>query len=274
MNIEKTIIKPGSGWELINISEIIRYKDLFYFYTIRGIKAKYAQSVLGVGWAIIQPLFTTLLFTLVFGKIAKIDSNGIPYLLFSLSGVVPWAFFSGSLTESSNSLIANANMISKVYFPRLILPMSATLGKLLDFIIGCFLLVGFSVYFGYYPNSNIIFLPLLVLIMFMAASGTGMILSSMAVQYRDVKHAMSFLVQLLMFTAPVVYPASKIPEKYQTIYALNPMGGIIEGFRAIFIGVNPMPWNSILIGSMVAIFLFVFGMFYFRRMEKIFADVV
>ncbi|MEQ9149791.1 MAG: ABC transporter permease, partial [Cytophagales bacterium] len=221
-----TVIKPQKGWQLIDVKEIIRYKDLLYFLVLRGIKAKYAQSVLGVSWAVIQPLFTTLVFTVIFGNLAQVSSDGIPYVIFSFTAMVPWNYFSGTLTESSNSLVANANMITKVYFPRVVLPLAAVFTKLLDFCIGFITLAGFMIYFRFVPSIDALFIPLLLLILLLTSMGIGMILSAMAVQYRDVKHAMTFMTSLLMYAAPVVYPASLIPEKYQFWYALNPMVGV------------------------------------------------
>lgn len=269
----QTIIQPTRGWQMINFRELSRYRDLLYFLVIRGIKARYAQSVLGVSWAIIQPLFTTLVFTIVFGKVAKVDSEGVPYIIFSFAAMVPWNYFSSTLTESANSLVANANMINKVYFPRLVLPLSAALSKLLDFLIGFGVMVGFLVYFNMLPAWELVFLPLLLLILLMNSLGVGMILSAMAVQFRDVKHAVSFLVQLLMYGAPVVYATSAIPESYRFWYALNPMVGVIEGFRSIFLGTQAFPWQWIWPGAFVAVVVFVFGLFYFRKMERVFADV-
>lgn len=268
-----TRIRPSSGWTQLNISELIEYKDLLWFLTLRGIKAKYAQSVLGVGWAVIQPLFTTLIFTIVFGNLAKITSDGTPYFIFSLTGMVAWNYFSGTLTESTNSLVANAGMISKVYFPRLVLPLSAVLSKLLDFIIGFLLLIVFLFVYQIPATTEVFVLPLLMLLLLMTSIGIGMILSAMAVQYRDVKHVMTFLTQLLMYAAPVVYPASAVPDQFKYWYALNPMVGVIEGFRAALLHTRPMPWDFIGIGALVALLVFVYGAFYFKRMERVFADV-
>lgn len=268
-----TTLKPSSGWQMIDWRELIRYRDLLYFLTVRGIKARYAQSVLGVSWAIIQPLFTTLVFTVVFGKLAGISSDGVPYVIFSFTAMVPWNYFSNTLTESANSLVTNANMITKVYFPRLVLPLSAALSKLLDFAIGVVVLAGFMIWFQFIPTIWVLFTPVLLLMLLMCSLGLGMILSAMSVQYRDVKHALSFLVQLLMYAAPVVYPTSKVPVEWQFWYSLNPMVGVIEGFRAALLGTQPMPWAWIGTGALVSLGLFIFGSFYFRRMEKIFADV-
>lgn len=266
------IIEPSSGWKMVDFKELWRYKDLLYFLTLRGIKARYAQSVLGVAWAIIQPLFTTLVFTLVFGGLAKVDSDGMPYVLFSYLALWPWNYFSGTLTESANSLIQNANMITKVYFPRMVLPLSAILSKLLDFTIAFVVVIGMLIYFKQMPGWGIVVLPLLTIQLLMCSLGIGMFLSALAVKYRDVKHALTFVVQLLLYAAPVVYSTSAVPEKYLNYYILNPMVGVIEGFRAAFLD-RPMPWEWIWPGSLVALICFVFGMMYFRRMERIFADV-
>lgn len=269
-----THIKPTKGWQAINIREFLRYKDLLYFLVIRGIKAKYAQSVLGVGWAIIQPLALTLIFTVVFGNLAQMSSDGVPYVLFSMAAMVPWNYFSGTLTESSNIMVANANMISKVYFPRLVLPFSAVFAKLLDFLIGALVLVGFLIAYRIVPGPEVLMIPILILLLLMTSLGIGLILSALSVQFRDVKHMIPFLVQILMYAAPIVYPTSIIPDSYRILYALNPLVGVIEGFRSALLQTNPMPWTYIGLGSMVALLLFLFGLYYFRKMERHFADVV
>jgi lipopolysaccharide transport system permease protein len=266
------IIEASSGWKMVDLEELWRYKDLLYFLTLRGIKARYAQSVLGVAWAIIQPLFTTLVFTLVFGGLAKVDSDGMPYILFSYLALWPWNYFSGTLTESANSLVQNANMITKVYFPRMVLPLSAILSKLLDFIIAFVVVIFMLAYFRQMPGWGVLVLPLLTLQLLLCSLGIGMFFSAMAVKYRDVKHALTFVVQLLLYAAPVVYSTSAVPDQYLHLYTLNPMVGVIEGFRAAFLD-RPMPWEWIWPGAIVAVIFFVFGMMYFRRMERVFADV-
>lgn len=273
MNKEITIIKASTGWRAVNLKELARYRDLLWFLTIRGIKAKYAQSVLGVSWAVIQPLFSTLVFTIIFGNLARIDSNGVPYFLFSLVGLVPWTFFANTLTDSSNSLITNAAMINKVYFPRLVLPLSAIFSKGIDFIIGFAMLIIFLVVYRITPSWAVVMVPWLILVLLFTSLGLGMILSAMAVQYRDVKHAMTFAVQLLMYAAPVVYPTTNVPGQYQWIYALNPMVGVIEGFRSVFLRTIDFPYEWVIMGTITSIILFIFGVFYFKRMERVFADV-
>lgn len=272
MNPNITIIKPAKGWKMINFKEVWRYKDLLYFLTLRGIKAKYAQSVLGVGWAIIRPLITSIVFTLVFGRLAKVGSDGVPYIIFSFLAVWPWNYFSGTLTDSSNSLITNASMITKVYFPRVVLPLAATFSKMLDFIIAFIIVVVLLIYFKITPGWGILFTPVLIIQLLFTSLGTGMILSAMAVQYRDIKHALTFMVQIIMYGAPVIYSTKAVPDEYCSFYILNPMVGVIEGFRAAFLG-REMPWHWIWPGAVVSVILFIFGLMYFRRMERIFADV-
>ena len=273
MSNEVTVIQPSKGWQLINFKELIQYQDLLYFLVLRGIKGKYAQSVLGIGWAIIQPLVLTLIQTLIFGNLAKLESDGVPYLLFNYVAMVPWVYFSNILTESSTSLVSNKNILSKVYFPRLILPLSSVFSKLLDFGIAFIIMIGFFVYFRFVPSINVVFFPMLLLILIFTSLGSGMILSALAVQYRDVQYAMTFLVRLLMYAAPIVYSISIVPEQYHELYAINPMVGVIEGMRSAFLGTKSMPWSLVTIGGGVSILLFVFGTMYFKRMEKTFADI-
>lgn len=267
------VIEPKSGWQLIDFKELVAYRDLFYFLVWRDIKVRYAQSVLGIGWAVIQPVFSMIVFTVVFGQLAKIPSDGVPYAIFSFVALVPWAYFSNAMTDSSTSLVINAGMIQKIYFPRLIIPLTAILAKLVDFFIAFVLLLILLVFFRVTPTWNIIFIPALVLLMTLTAAGIGMWLTALAVQFRDVRYGLNFAVQLLMYASPVVYSITLIPEKYRLLYALNPMVGVIEGFRSSLLATNPMPWDLIGIGAVVAATLFVTGAFYFRRMEKIFADV-
>lgn len=269
----KTVIKPKSGWQLIDVGAIWEYRDLLYFLSLRSIKVKYAQSILGVGWAVANPLIQALLFTFIFGELAKLSSDGTPYILFSYTAMVSWTYFSGILTEATNSLINNRAMIGKVYFPRLILPMAAVFGKLLDFMVAFLVLIALLIFYQMPPQPTIIALPLLILIMIFTSLGVGCFLAAVAVQYRDVKYAMGFLVRLLMYMVPVVYSIEYIPEAWRDIYALNPMVGAIEGMRAIFLATRPFPWDWVLTGGLISVALFVFGSFYFQRMERHFADV-
>jgi lipopolysaccharide transport system permease protein len=269
-----TVIAPAKGWSFFDFKEFIQYKDLLFFLSIRTFKTKYAQSVLGVSWAVIQPLFTTLVFTIVFGGLAKVEApNGIPYQVFSFVAMLPWNFFANMLTDASNSLIQNTGMLSKVYFPRLILPLSVVFSKFIDFLIGSAVLVCFLAYYHLVPSTDIIFLPILLLSLLMSSLGVGMILAAMSVQYRDIKHALTFIIQLLMYASPVVYSASKVSEKYANIYALNPNVGIIEGFRSIFLYPGTFNWTWVIESLVVSSLLFIAGVFYFRKMERVFSDV-
>lgn len=279
MNIQsqenlKTIIDAQKPEKLVDFPEIWRYRDLFFFLIWRDIKTRYAQSVLGIGWAIIQPLFSMVVFTIVFGNLAKVSSDGVPYAIFSYTALVPWTYFSSALTDSTNSLVNASAMITKVYFPRLVLPVAPVFGKLIDFAIAMVILGGFMLYFQIMPTIWAFFLPYLILLMLFAAAGMGMWLTAMAVQYRDVRYAMNLVVTLMMYAAPVVYPASSVPENWRMLYAVNPMVGVIEGFRASLLGTTAMPWDFICVGTASALLIFSTGLIYFRRMEKVFADVV
>jgi lipopolysaccharide transport system permease protein len=268
------VVEASAQWWMIDWRELWQYRDLFYFLVWRDIKTRYAQSVLGVGWAIIQPVFNMIVFTIVFGNFAKVSSDGVPYAIFSYTALVPWTFFANALTGSSGSLLYSRNLISKVYFPRVVVPIAPVLGKLVDFIIAFVILIGMMIWFRFSPTIWALMIPLLVVIMIFTAVGLGMWLTALAVQYRDINYAMNFFVQLLMYAAPVVYPVSNIPNQYRLIYGLNPMAGVIEGFRSALLGTNPMPWDLISIGSIVAVVIFFSGIVYFRRTERIFADVV
>ncbi len=268
-----TVIQPHPGWRLIDFREVWAYRDLFYFLVWRDIKARYAQTILGFGWAIIQPVFTMIVFTIVFGNLAKISSDGQPYALFTFAAIVPWTFFSTALTDASTSLIGAANTLNKVYFPRIIIPLTPILGKLVDFGVAMILLFCLMAWYRTTPTAWIAVLPLLVVLMAMTAAGMGMWLTALAIQYRDVKYAMAFFIQILMYAAPVVYPTTLIPTPYRPFYALNPMVGVIEGFRSALLNTNPMPWDLLAVGTISALVIFTAGGLYFRRTERIFADV-
>ena len=277
------VIEPTSAWRMVNFAELYAYRDMLRFLTWRSIKARYAQSAVGIGWAVIQPLFQMLTFTLIFGNLAKINSDGAPYALFSLVGLVPWTYFSNALSGGANSLVGNSSMISKVYFPRLILPLSDVLSKLFDFVIAFGMAVVILLASGYVPNVGVLMLPYLLLLMMTAALGLGLWLTTLAIQFRDVAHALGFIVQLMMYASPVIYATSDVPESYtlpggvvispQWIYALNPMVGVIEGFRSAFLGTQPMPFGWIALGTVSATTILLTGMVFFRSREKVFADV-
>lgn len=267
-------IRPSRPWHDLDLKSVWWYRELFLFLIWRDIKGRYAQSVLGVGWAIIQPLFSVVVFTIVFGKLAKVGSDGIPYPLFSYTGLIAWHFFSNALSYSADSLVSSANLIKKIYFPRVITPLAPVLGRLLDFGISfAILLFVFFPWFGVMPNAGMLYIPFLVLLMVATAAGMGMLLTAVAVQYRDVRHSMGFFIQLMMYSAPVVYPVSLIPEWVLPWYALNPLVGVIEGFRSALLGTRPMPWDLIGPGTLTAVLVFALGFIYFRRKERFFADV-
>ena len=268
-----TFIKPVSGWQIINFKELKEYRDLFFFLVRRDIKVLYAQTVLGFSWAIIQPLVQIIIFTVIFGKIAKLDTEGIPYILFSSVALIPWTYISQSMTQSSQSLVQGQNMLGKVYFPRLIFPMTPVLAKLIDFGISILIILAIAIYYRVLPTWNLLYFPLFVLLMMSISGGVGMWLSAMAIRFRDVRHAMSFVIRMLMYTAPIVYSASAIPENYRIIYSLNPIVAVIEGYRACLLG-TPMPWSYIWPGVITAVILLISGAFYFKRMERVFVDVI
>jgi lipopolysaccharide transport system permease protein len=267
-------IKPRKGWQLINFREILEYRDLFYFLVTRDIKVRYKQTVLGGLWAIIQPLFLMVIFSLFFGKLAKVPSDGIPYPIFSYSALIAWTYFSNSINASSNSLVTNSSLVSKVYFPRLIIPLSPIIAFLLDFVISFIILICLMAWYHVWPNIMVLFLPLLVIMVMLLASGVGTFLASLNAKYRDIQYTIAFMLQFWMFASPVVYPVSMLPEKYRLIYAINPMTGIIEGFRSALIGTTAFPTRLILISAAVCIIVFIGGLMYFKRTERYFADVI
>ena len=270
-----TIIEPKKGWVPIDLKEIWNYRELLYFLTKRDIKVRYKQTVLGGLWAIIQPAFTMIVFTLFFGRLAKIPSEGMPYPIFVYAGLLPWTYFANAVSNSGNSLVGSANLITKIYFPRLIVPASASLAGLLDFFIAMFVLGVLMIHYHFVPGLVGIFLfPFLVGLTFLCALGVGLWLSAMNVQYRDIRYAIPFLVQIWMFVSPVIYPVSIVKEKYQWLLALNPMGGVIKAFRASILGHQPIDWLLLGISALIILLLLLSGLFYFRRMEKVFADVV
>ncbi|MDP2578271.1 MAG: ABC transporter permease [Candidatus Palauibacterales bacterium] len=267
------IIEPSGPWPRIDLRELWAYRNLFLFLVWRDIKVRYAQTVLGAGWAILQPVLAMVVFTVIFGNFAKIPSDGVPYPVFSLAALVPWIYFSTALTTASNSLIANPNLITKVYLPRLVIPFAPVLAGLVDFAIALVILFAMMLAFGIVPSSGVAVLPILVLIMMMAAAGIGCLLAALNVQYRDVKHIVPFLVQVLMFASPIVYPMSLVPEAYRVAYALNPMAGVIEGFRSVLLGTNSISWSLLSVSAVSSVVFLTIGALYFRRMERVFADV-
>jgi lipopolysaccharide transport system permease protein len=269
-----TVIRPPKGWIPVNLRELWAYRELLYFFTWRDLKVRYKQTLFGFAWAIIQPVFMMIVFSLFFGALAKIPSEGIPYPLFSYAAVLPWTLFSEGLTRSSNSLVQDANLLQKVYFPRLLMPLSGVLSPVVDFAIAFIVLIGLMLYFGYYPSVMMLLILPFLLLELMLATGIGMWLSAINVEYRDVRYAIPFLIQLGLFASPVVYPVTFVPERFQAVYGLlNPMAGIIEGFRWAILGTKP-PSYLIIASIAIIVVILVSGAFYFRRRERAFADVV
>jgi lipopolysaccharide transport system permease protein len=268
-----TVIRPKSGWQVVDLKELRDYRDLLYFLVWRDIKVLYAQTVLGLSWAILNPLVQIVVFSVVFGRVAKLNTEGIPYALFSTIAIIPWTYMSEAMTLSSQSLITGQQMLGKIYFPRLIYPLTGVLSKLVDFGISLFILLPVLIYYRITPTWNLIFLPLFFVLMLVIPAGIGMWLSAMAIRYRDVKYAMSFVVKMLIYSAPIVYSASKIPGKYRLIYSLNPIVAVVEGYRSCLLG-TPMPWQFIWPGTISAILLIVGGAHYFKKMERVFVDVI
>lgn len=269
----KIIIEPPSKHISLNFREIWQYRSLLYFFTLRNIRSRYRQSILGIGWAIIQPLTTMVIFTIVFGIVARFPSDDIPYPLFIYSALLPWNLFASSLTNVSSSTVANSNLITKIYFPRLIIPISGILAPLADFFFAFIILSGMMLWYGFIPSWNLIFFPFFLLFALITAFGFGLWFTTINTRFRDIGYIVPFIVQLWMFTSPVVYPASRIPEKYLYLFWCNPMSGVIEGFRWCLLGrgnLDPMMIISVIIVGVVLIS----GLYYFKKMEHLFADVV
>jgi len=265
-------IHPSRGWIPVNLKDLWLYRELLYFLTWREIKVRYKQTILGFAWAIIQPFMMMIVFTLFFGNLAKIPSEGIPYPLFNYAALLPWTLFAEGLTRSSSSLVQDANLVRKIYFPRLVMPISGVLSPIVDFAIAFIILIGMMFYYGYYPTVNIIWMLGFIVLAVATALGAGLWLSAMNIKYRDIRYVIPFLIQIWMFASPVVYSSNALPEKYQLIYALNPMSGVIEGFRWSLLGTQP-PGAMAAVGIVIVTVLIVSGVFYFRRSEKSFADV-
>jgi lipopolysaccharide transport system permease protein len=267
------IIRPLDGWLPIDLEELWEYRELIHTFAMRDIKVRYKQTALGAAWAVIQPFMMMVVFTIFFGKLAKIPSEGIPYPLFSYAALLPWTLFSEGITRSTNSMITNANIMTKVYFPRLVMPISGILSPLIDFMIAFVILIAMMLFYGFVPTINIIWLPVFILLALMTSLGVGLWLSAFNVQYRDFQYTLPFLIQLWLFASPVVYPSTLLPESYRWIYGLNPMAGVIEGFRWALLGTNP-PSTMIAFSFVIVMVILISGAYYFKRMEKTYADVV
>jgi lipopolysaccharide transport system permease protein len=267
------VIEPSKGWVALNLRDIWHYRDLLYILTERDIKVRYKQTILGAAWAIVQPLFTMLVFSLFFGKLAGMPSDGIPYPLFVYAGILPWIFFSNALTKSGNSLVSNSNLITKVYFPRMIIPIATVTAGLLDFLIAFVLLVVLMLYYSVAFSANLLMLPVLILLTSLLAVGVGMYTSALNVKYRDVSQILPFLVQLWMFATPIIYPASIVTADWRWVLSINPLAGIIEGYRAAFFG-KPFDWFALLISAIITFSILIYAAYTFRKMERSFADVI
>ena len=267
-------IKPSKGWVSLRLGELWQYRELLYFLIWRDIKVRYKQTALGAAWAIIQPVMTMVVFSLFFGKLGKIPSDGVPYPIFAYVALVPWTFFANGLTQSSNSLVGSSNLITKVYFPRLAIPMGTVLSGVLDFMLAFVVLIAMMLYYGISPTLNMLWLPLFLLLAVVTSLGVGLWLSALNVEYRDVRYVVPFLTQFWMLATPIAYPSSLLHEPWRTVYGLNPMVGVVEGFRWALLGARMAPGPIIAASSFAALVILISGAFYFRRMEKTFADVV
>lgn len=268
------VIRPSRGWTSLNLHDLWRYRELVVFLAWRDIQVRYKQTVLGVAWAVIQPLFTMIVFSIFFGRLAGIPSDGLPYPIFAYCALLPWQLFAQSLTESSNSLVANQNLITKVYFPRLVIPIAAVLGGLMDFVIAFGVLIGMMGYYRIVPSQAVLMLPVFVLMAVAAALAVGLWLSALNIQYRDVKYAVPFLTQVGLFATPIAYPSSLVPDAWRLLYGVNPMVGVVEGFRWALLGTGKAPGALLIVSAVVTMLLLGAGLYYFRRMERTFADLV
>jgi lipopolysaccharide transport system permease protein len=267
-------IEASRGWADLKLRELWEYRELLHFIAWRDVKVRYKQTLLGGAWAILQPLSAMVVFSLVFGRLAKMPSDGIPYPIFSFAALVPWTFFSSGLSHVSNSLVGSANLIKKVYFPRLVMPIAAVLAGVIDFLLAFVVLLTMMLYYGLMPTLNAFWLPMLLLLALVTALGAGLWLAAMNVQFRDVRYIVPFLTQLWLFATPIVYPSSLLSEPWRTLYGLNPMAGVVEGFRWALLGTDTAPGPMVIVSALVALGLLIGGALYFRRMEKTFADVV
>ena len=268
------VIRPSRGWAALDLADLWQYRELIYFLTWRDIKVRYKQTVLGGAWAILQPFLTMVVFSVFFGRLAGIPSDGLPYPIFAYCALLPWQLFAHALTESSNSLVANERLITKVYFPRLVVPISAVLAGLLDFLVAFVVLIGMMMYYHIRPTAAVWTVPLFLLLAVGAALGVGLWLSALNVQYRDVRYTIPFLTQFWLFLTPVAYPSTLVPVSWRALYGLNPMAGVVEGFRWALLGKTEGPGALLAVSVAITIVILVGGLYYFRRMEKTFADVV
>lgn len=273
-NLPRTRREASKGWAWPKFRELWEYRELLFFFVWRDIKVRYKQTVLGAAWAIIQPFFTMVIFSLFFGRLAQVPSDGLPYPIFSYAALVPWTFFATALTQASNSLVLSSNMVKKIYFPRLTLPIATVLAGVVDFVLAFVVLMGMMLFYGLTPTIHVLWLPLFLLLALVTSLGVSLWLSAMNVQFRDVHYTIPFLTQAWLFVTPIAYPSSLLSEPWRTLYGLNPMAGVVEGFRWALLGTDTAPGPMTLVSAVVALILFVGGAFYFRHMEQNFADVL
>ena len=273
-DLPRTRRKPSKGWAWPKFRELWEYRELLFFFVWRDIKVRYKQTVLGAAWAIIQPFFTMVIFSLFFGRLAQVPSDGLPYPIFSYAALVPWTFFATALTQASNSLVSSANMVKKIYFPRLALPIATVLAGVVDFALAFVVLLGMMFYYDLTPTINVLWLPLFLLLALVTSLGVSLWFSAMNVQFRDVHYTIPFLTQAWLFATPIAYPSSLLPEPWRTFYGLNPMAGVVEGFRWALLGTDTAPGPMMILSALVSLALFIGGGLYFRRMEQSFADVL
>src|SRR6266516_4134139 len=270
-DLPRTRRKPSKGWAWPKFGELWEYRELLFFFVWRDIKVRYRQTILGGLWAILQPLFTMVVFSLFFGRLAKIPSDGLPYPIFSYAALVPWTFFATALTQASNSLVQNANMVKKIYFPRLTLPTATVLASVVDFALAFAVLLGMMLFYHLVPTINVLWLPLFLLLALVTSLGVSLWLSAMNVQFRDVQYTIPFLTQAWLFVTPIAYPSSLLSEPWRTLYGLNPMVGVVEGFRWALVGTDTAPGAIVLVSALAALAILISGAYYFRRMEQTFA---
>jgi lipopolysaccharide transport system permease protein len=274
-DLPEIIIRPSKGWAALRLRELWEYRELLYFLAWRDIKVKYKQAALGAAWAIIQPFMTMVAFTLFFGNLADIPSDGVPYPIFSYTALIPWTFFAVGLAQASNSLIADANLVRKVYYPRMVSPIAGVISAIPDFFLAFLILIGMMVFYGIYPDPiRLLLLPLLMLLAFTTALSVGLWLSALNVEYRDIRYTIPFLTQFWLFITPIAYPSSLLDEPWRTLYGLNPMAGVVEGFRWALLGSGDPPGLMVLVSALVTLLILIGGLFYFRRMERSFGDVI
>lgn len=266
------VLEPSKKWVSLNLKDIWRYRELLFFLTWRDVKVRYKQTLLGVAWAVLQPLLTMIIFTLFFGRLAGIKSD-VPYPLFAYAGLLPWTFFANAVSSSGNSLVGSANLITKIYFPRMIIPGAAVAAGFVDFALAFLLLIGMMIYYGVHPGWSILWLPVLLALMTLLALGVGMWMSALNVKYRDIRYALPFLIQLWMFISAVIYPTSLVQGKLKIALQLNPVAGLIENFRAVLFG-GEIHWTTLGIAALITFVVLAYAAYSFRRMERTFADIV